>query len=571
MKAIFSFSKHRYLRSVGIFLIAVVLIAGVVSCTPGETYSLTMAVNPAGGGTATDETGGSPYAEGTDVDIKAVAADCYRFVDWSAPAGTFGNATAAETTFTMPARDVTVTANFELTPPDHFKFYDVDYETAPEVGVDVQLVDQFGNFTATVGYAMSFGNPVEKLHNDVVTPIADLNRHYTVYELESEEELQSWKVMVNNQFQDDVELTVQGPVALAVPTEKLEAGLEAPVCLDHLLLYSVVYEPFPEFSVLLKDQFIEEDVTVWEPAYFANPVQKTVIDTSEVTDIQNPDDHWLFYWISDAEYESIDKTIQIDNQFGPQSLDLEYRETLAVPTQKISWEQPLDHFKTYWADWEEAPPMYGENVWLEDQLVTINATVLDPYLFANPTNKVRIVEEEEEVTPISNWNNHLMLYFIDYEGVPMTWEVTVNNQFGPDQVLYIEGPYLVAVPTRKGPQDPPKDLDHFLVYLVVDYYWYPDEEVYLWDQWTGHPVLVEEPYLFAVPAQKTHGDVLTPIKNPTDHLLFYNIYHDGDFYQSEQPIVNQFGPQLIEAWEIPPDMLGVPSEKIAVEGPYSPI
>ena len=80
---------------------------------PIDTYDLTMAADPAVGGTATDLTNESPYAEGTEVSIKAVAAADYYFVNWTAPAGVFGNATAAETTFTMPAQDVTVTANFE--------------------------------------------------------------------------------------------------------------------------------------------------------------------------------------------------------------------------------------------------------------------------------------------------------------------------------------------------------------------------------------------------------------------------------------------------------------------------
>ena len=152
MKAIFSLRRHSYLKTIGTFLIAVALIAGVAGCEGEAEYELTMAVSPAGGGTATDETGTSPYAEGTVVDIKAVPPDpCYRFVNWQAPDGTFGDANNATTTFTMPARDVTVTANFEPVPPDHFKFYEVDWETAPDLGMDVQLVDQFGTFNATVG------------------------------------------------------------------------------------------------------------------------------------------------------------------------------------------------------------------------------------------------------------------------------------------------------------------------------------------------------------------------------------------------------------------------------------
>ena len=80
----------------------------------GVAYNLTMAVAPAGTGTATDVTNAPPYAEGVAVSIKAVAATGYHFTHWTASAGSFANANAAETTFTMPAADVTVTANFEV-------------------------------------------------------------------------------------------------------------------------------------------------------------------------------------------------------------------------------------------------------------------------------------------------------------------------------------------------------------------------------------------------------------------------------------------------------------------------
>jgi uncharacterized repeat protein (TIGR02543 family) len=75
-------------------------------------YSLSMKVAPAGSGTASDMTNASPYTAGTVVNIRAVAAAGNRFVSWSAPAGTFGSATAGNTTFTMPSQNVTVTANF---------------------------------------------------------------------------------------------------------------------------------------------------------------------------------------------------------------------------------------------------------------------------------------------------------------------------------------------------------------------------------------------------------------------------------------------------------------------------
>lgn len=72
-----------------------------------------MAVEPEGSGTATDETGESPYKEGDEVDILAIPDPVteYQFVNWTAPAGSFEDATEPDTTFTMPGEDVTVTAN----------------------------------------------------------------------------------------------------------------------------------------------------------------------------------------------------------------------------------------------------------------------------------------------------------------------------------------------------------------------------------------------------------------------------------------------------------------------------
>ena len=116
MKTILSLRKHLYLKRAGIFLIVIALVAVMVACNGGgggAQYDLTMAANPAAGGTATDLTNASPYTADTAVSIKAVANQGYQFVNWTAPAGGFTNANAAQTSFTMPAQAVTVTANFE--------------------------------------------------------------------------------------------------------------------------------------------------------------------------------------------------------------------------------------------------------------------------------------------------------------------------------------------------------------------------------------------------------------------------------------------------------------------------
>jgi len=82
--------------------------------TTPAVYNLTMTEAPGGSGTATDLTNASPYTAGTVVNITAAAAAAgYKFANWTAPAGVFGNAIAAATNFTMPSQNVTVTANFE--------------------------------------------------------------------------------------------------------------------------------------------------------------------------------------------------------------------------------------------------------------------------------------------------------------------------------------------------------------------------------------------------------------------------------------------------------------------------
>jgi uncharacterized repeat protein (TIGR02543 family) len=78
-------------------------------------YTLTMAVT--GSGATSPDVGQHTRAAGTDVYITASPASGYRFVNWTTPAGSFENANAAETTFTMPGQDVTVTAHFQEAVP----------------------------------------------------------------------------------------------------------------------------------------------------------------------------------------------------------------------------------------------------------------------------------------------------------------------------------------------------------------------------------------------------------------------------------------------------------------------
>jgi hypothetical protein len=303
---------------------------GVIS---GVGYNLRMAVAPAGTGTATDMSGASPYAAGISVSIKAVPAAGYRFVNWTAaPEVVFDNANSAETTFTMPGEDVIVTANFVMV-YTHFACYWVDEETVPYIGETVYLEDQFGAVQAELGWPWYFCNPTEKWYDEVLTPISDPNHHFIVYSLAYKEEPQEWFVEVSNQFGTQ-QLTMWGPIALAVPTQKVEPWYhEPPVGLDYFLLYEVIEGPSVDAVVGLNDEFGYEEVLVTVPVYFANPVRTT--QGSHVTEIVNPEAHGVIYWIYGQYFET---EVQVVNQFGAQILDMVGPYLLAVPSEKVYYE-----------------------------------------------------------------------------------------------------------------------------------------------------------------------------------------------------------------------------------------
>jgi len=515
-------------------------------------YDLEMTVSPAGAGTTTP-TGTTQQGEGLDVNIQAVATAPYQFVYWSATAGTFGDANAATTTFTMPAEDVTVTAHF-VGPLDHFKCYSAEDTAGEPVGVDVSLKDQFVDIDAEVQWAVIFANPAKKTHEGV-TPISNPDHHFTVYTIDYLDEPDTWLVEVQNQFGVQF-LTVSGPVALAVPTQK--GDHEAPLNLDHYLLYEVIGGTPLDVVVQLEDQFLgEPDASVYEPILFANPVQKTHAGGAP-TPIENPEDHLVFYHIF-VEGEHEVRQVQAVNQFGEQDLDVYDPALLAVPSEKLSFGPVVDHFKCYDAQDVEGVPIM-QDVTLEDQFGSLEATVEVAWFFGNPAVKVHGDWE----MPILHPDHHFTVYKISYTGLPKEWTVGVRNQFGVDQNLTVSGPVALVVPTQKMDHEPPVGLDHYLLYEVIDG---PPMGTFvmLFDQFEIEPdALVTIPRYFANPVKKTHDGVVTEIVNPLAHLVFYEIL-TPPFFLPGLPVVNQFGAQLLDVFIDPPlhpALLAAPSAKL---------
>ena len=221
--------------------------------------------------------------------------------------------------------------SLDSTTLDHFKCYEV--EETPSLNSSVSLEDQFIELDALVTNTSFFCNPVEKWHDGEPTPILNPDHHLTVYNLTCEDEPQLWQVTVNNQFGNNQDLTVSGPVGLAVPTQKKYPEFhDPPVGLDHYLLYEVIDGEDVNALVNLTDQFgYDPGVAVGQAVFFANPVQKT--HGGNVTDIMNPYGHLVFYEILST--GASPPQVQIDNQFGPQTLNVTDPDLLAVPSEKI--------------------------------------------------------------------------------------------------------------------------------------------------------------------------------------------------------------------------------------------
>jgi len=113
---------------------------------PPVQYEITISSTTGGSVTIPGE-GVFSYYAGTQVDLVAEAGTGYDFVNWTAnPTGTFGDASAAETTFTMPSQDVTIVAHFGV-------LYELDVAADPIAGGDAIDVAAEGAYVAgaTVG------------------------------------------------------------------------------------------------------------------------------------------------------------------------------------------------------------------------------------------------------------------------------------------------------------------------------------------------------------------------------------------------------------------------------------
>lgn len=184
---------------------------------------------------------------------------------------------------------------------------------------------------------------------------------------------------------------------------------------DHFLCYltpeEVVFQNVePGTFVELEDRFDRalgtNDVReVGATERFCNPVQKT--HGGSVSKIHHEDHHLTFYHLEPAA-DPLDWTVQVENQFGVQELQIGAPNLLAVPTQKEPHDPPvgLDHYKCY----EAMGAFLDVELVLDDQFQSEGSVLnLFTFLFCNPVQKTH----DDAVTEIRKPGEHLVCYLTD--------------------------------------------------------------------------------------------------------------------------------------------------------------
>ncbi len=233
-------------------------------------------------------------------------------------------------------------------------------------------------------------------------------------------------------------LTVAGLLAFAGTVAHAQG---VPVTWDHYWVYDVIPGPVlppPAPPVRLTDQFETWDHQVLQLRHFANPVEKQ--HGPLISPITNPDLHYTWWEIEPHPFQR--PGIAVDNQFGPQLLDVFAPRFLLNPARKNQPGPPPpgNHYKCY----ECVGQPVLETVYLRDQFGQRTAVVLEPQLLCNPTVK----QLPGGVSyPMLDPEQHLVCYRID----PMLWAYLpyVTDQFIQDFPLEIGPDRWLCVPSYK--------------------------------------------------------------------------------------------------------------------------
>jgi hypothetical protein len=289
--------------------------------------------------------------------------------------------------------------------------------------------------------------------------------------------------------------------------------------------------------VQITDQFGTQTTDLDRTSRFLVPVDKN--DEG----LLDPFSHLTCYQILDG---TAPPAVISTNQFGAQPLTLDVPDSLCVPTEKLISPGPvsLDHYKCYLA----SGPQLDVGLALSDQFQTRSAIVLEPKLFCAPADK----NGEGIIDPVT----HLTCYSTNPPG-QAPGPVPILNQFlpAPPTIDLLE-PDLLCVPSTK--EIP--GLDHFTVYDATgdDA---PPVTVTVDDQFYFQKAPLGPTNLFLVPADKNFEG----IDDPFSHLTCYEMSSAVPGHPNVT-VTNQFVTDEQIQVGLPKELC-VPTEKLIDPGP----
>jgi hypothetical protein len=223
---------------------------------------------------------------------------------------------------------------------DYFQIYELKMPHIIPRAVSVSLKGQFDKEPVNVrlGSLVKFADRVSKNKEKLF----DTNAHLTWYNfLEIKTPAVVRRVIVANQFYPQgEELFIYNPVGLMVPARKRlppRVKYTIKTNLDHYLVYRVLGGKTMDLPPInLVDQFSSRETRLFQPLYFAVPVQKTY---KTETAIINPDAHLTIYQV--GFYKSkMPITIDTSDQISPgPGIQLEIALMLAAPSKKVEWKE----------------------------------------------------------------------------------------------------------------------------------------------------------------------------------------------------------------------------------------
>ena len=158
---------------------------------------------------------------------------------------------------------------------NHYLVYEINNEFP--VDTELNLFDQFGDYSGNFFVMDKFANPVEKEVNGVITPYYNESIHQTWWRIDNDPQPER-QVSFVNQFGDQDWFLGDGRY-LVLPAWKdgIPPGMNEFPEWNHYKCYDVLLGPAVDIPVVLHDQWGGFGTVVVDPVLFCNPCIKEII------------------------------------------------------------------------------------------------------------------------------------------------------------------------------------------------------------------------------------------------------------------------------------------------------